>query len=88
MSVWAKERSEDFDIYTEDAKCLDFCVSVHCSPRIKGPEPEGYSDMEGLCQVAQSTAQACLEFCVISFLFETTRYWRNAAGLHRQWTRG
>ncbi|QXI31147.1 hypothetical protein [Pseudomonas vanderleydeniana] len=88
ISVWAEERNEDFELYAEDAKGMDFPVSVYCNLRIKGPEPKGHSSMEDLDNVAQGIAQACSACFVISFQFETTVYWRNAAGLHRQWTRG
>ncbi|WP_275044022.1 hypothetical protein [Pseudomonas asplenii] len=42
--------------------------------------------MEDLDKIARGIAQACPAFFVISFQFETTMYWRDAAGLHHQWT--
>ncbi|UUQ64391.1 hypothetical protein NLK61_24765 [Pseudomonas fuscovaginae UPB0736] len=86
ISVCAEERSKDFTIYAEDAKGMDFRVAVFCNFRMKGPEPEGYSSMDDLDKVAQGIAQACSAFFVISFQFETTMYWRDAAGLHGQST--
>lgn len=73
----------DSAIYAEDTKGMCFQVSVRCNIRIKGPEPEGYSSMEELDQIAQSIAQVCSSHFLISFQFEETLYWRDAMGLHR-----
>ncbi len=73
----------DSAIHAEDTKGIDLRVALRCNIRIKGPEPEGHSSMDDLDKIAQSIAQMCSAHFLISFQYEETLYWRNAAGLHR-----
>jgi len=74
----------DSRIYAEDTKGMVFDVARRCSLRLKGPEPDGHSQLGDLDRLAESIAQVCPSRFVISFQFETILYWRDETGLHRQ----
>jgi hypothetical protein len=84
LTLHADHAVADSRIYAEDTRGIVFDVARRCSIRIKGPEPDGHSQLGDLERLAQSIMQACPAWFVISFQFETTLYWRDKAGLHRQ----
>jgi len=83
LAVWTPGAITDSAIHAEDTKGMDLRVALRCNIRIKGPEPEGHSSLDDLDKIAQSIAQMCSAHFLISFQYEQTLYWRNAAGLHR-----
>lgn len=83
MRLSADAEDTDFTPYAEDKKGLDFKVSMRCYIRIKGPEPEGESSMSELEKIAESIADVCSSFFILSFQYENTLFWRDALGLHR-----
>lgn len=83
MRLSADAADTDFAVYAEDKKGLNFKVSMRCYIRIKGPEPEGESSMSELEKIAESIADVCSSFFILSFQYENTLFWRDALGLHR-----
>lgn len=84
LRLHAEHSVADSTMYAEDTKGMVFDVARLCCLRIKGPEPDGHSQLGDLDRLAQSITQVCPARFVISFQFETTLYWRNEAGLHRK----
>ncbi|MFK8399675.1 hypothetical protein M2D07_014305 [Pseudomonas sp. BGr12] len=82
MRLSADAEDTDFNLYAEDKKGLDFKVSMCCCIRIKGPEPEGESSMSELEKIAESIADVCSSYFILSFQYESTLFWRDALGLH------
>lgn len=83
MQLSAVAEYTDFTLYAEDKKGLDFKVSMRCYIRIGGPEPEGESSMRELEKIAESIADVCSVYFILSFQYENTLFWRDALGLHR-----
>ena len=79
-------RSDDSDlapeIRAEDRKGCDFSVGLRCHLRIKGPEAEGHSSLEEIRCLLETIAASCEAMFILSFQYESTLYWRDAAGLH------
>lgn len=84
LTLHAERSVNDSRMYTEDTKGLVIDVARRCSIRMKGPEPDGHSQLADLDRLAHAITQVCPSMFVISFQFEKTLYWRDKAGLHRQ----
>jgi hypothetical protein len=83
LTLTADAVTTDPMIYAENTKGMGFRVAMRCYIRIRGTEPEGHSTMEDLGKIAESIAETCLSFFLITFQFEETLYWRSLTGLHR-----
>lgn len=83
MRLSADAEKTDFTLYVEDKKGLDFKVSMRYYIRIRGSEPEGKSSMSELEKIAESIAEVCSSYFILSFQYENTLFWRDALGLHR-----
>lgn len=84
LTLHAEQAVADSRMYAADTKGMTFNVATRCWSRMKGPEPDGHSQLGDLDRLAQSITQVCPSLFVMSFQFETTLYWRDKAGLHRQ----
>lgn len=82
LSVSATCEFDDYTLYAEDAKGMDFPVAVRCYLRIKGPEPEDSSVLDDLDRFVKNIAAKTDANFVVSLQYESALYWRNKDGLH------
>lgn len=77
LSVSAACEVDDFTLYAEDARGMNFPVGIRCYLRIKGPEPEGFSAFGDLERFVKHIATKTDANFVVSFQYESVLYWKN-----------
>ncbi|PYY78113.1 hypothetical protein DNK59_31075 [Pseudomonas sp. TKO26] len=82
LSLRSEASPREPEIHAEDRKGCNFSVGLRCHLRIKGPEAEGHSSLAEIRRLLETIAASCEAMFILSFQYESTLYWRDAAGLH------